>query len=289
MTPTGAAVKTTRRCVAQRSVPVKSGSTCGDADRHPIGPGSPPPPADLRRSVVTPLPIEAGCRVAARGGAATSERPPPGIGSGRSAVVRSPAPEGAGGGSLDADGGAGALEGRLRLVRGVLVDLLEDRLRRAVDEVLGLLEAEGRERAHLLDDLDLLVADRVEDDVELVLLLLGGRVGGTAGRRGGDADRDGGRGLDVEGVLEGLHELRELDERELLERVEQLVGAELRHGGVSFRVVHAPGPMRAGEWWISPRRARTRPRRPARRPPSRRWTPRRPPSRPRGWRRPPPA
>src|SRR3954453_372250 len=234
MTPTGAAVKTTRRCVAQRSVPVKSGSTCGDADRHPIGPGSPPPPADLRRSVVTPLPIEAGCRVAARGGAATSERPPPGIGSGRSAVVRSPAPEGAGGGSLDADGGAGALEGRLRLVRGVLVDLLEDRLRRAVDEVLGLLEAERRERADLLDDLDLLVADRVEDDVELVLLLGGRGVGAGAGtRRGGDArHRDGGGGGDLEGVLELLHELRQLEEGHLLERVEQLVGAELRHGGV---------------------------------------------------------
>src|SRR3954471_4789430 len=92
MTPTGAAVKTTRRCVAQRSVPVKSGSTCGDADRHPIGAGCPPSPADLRRSVVTPLPIEADSRVAARGGPATSERPPPGIGSGRSAVVLAPAP-----------------------------------------------------------------------------------------------------------------------------------------------------------------------------------------------------
>src|SRR4051795_313056 len=135
--------------------------------------------------------------------------------------------------SLDADGGAGALEGGLRLVRGVLVDLLEDRLGRAVDEVLGLLEAERRERADLLDDLDLLVADRVEDDVELVLLLGGRGVGaGTGTGRGGGADpplprggggggagpgpggggdarhRDGGGGGDLEGLLELLHELR---------------------------------------------------------------------------------
>src|SRR4051812_390018 len=60
--------------------------------------------------------------------------------------------------SLEGDGGAGALEGGLGLVRGLLVDLLQDRLRSGVHEVLGLLESEARERAHLLDDLDLLVA-----------------------------------------------------------------------------------------------------------------------------------
>src|SRR5688500_16347321 len=73
-------------------------------------------------------------------------------------------------GSLDGDGGAGALEGGLGLLRGVLGDLLQDRLRRVVDQVLGLLEAERGEGAHLLDDLDLLVAGSLEDNVELVLL-----------------------------------------------------------------------------------------------------------------------
>src|SRR6202012_4583237 len=72
---------------------------------------------------------------------------------------------------LDLNGGAGALEGSLGLLRGLLVDLLQDGLRRAVDQVLGLLEAEAGERTHLLDDLDLLVASGLEDDVELVLLL----------------------------------------------------------------------------------------------------------------------
>ena len=56
--------------------------------------------------------------------------------------------------------------------------------------------------------------------------------GVTAAATGGRGHGDG-RG-DVEGLLELLHELRELDQRHLLERVEQLVGAELRHGGVSF-------------------------------------------------------
>ena len=71
---------------------------------------------------------------------------------------------------LDRDGGAGGLEGLLGLVRSSLVDLLQDRLRRAVDQVLGLLEAQAGERTHLLDDLDLLVASGLEDDVELILL-----------------------------------------------------------------------------------------------------------------------
>src|SRR5690349_23238370 len=80
--------------------------------------------------------------------------------------------------SLDGDGGAGALEGGLGLVRSVLGDLLQDRLRRVVDQVLGLLEAERGQGAHLLDDLDLLVTGGLEDDVELVLLR--GLLGATA-------------------------------------------------------------------------------------------------------------
>ena len=55
----------------------------------------------------------------------------------------------------------------------------------------------------------------------------------AAGRAGrGDRDRCGSG--DAEGVLELLHELGELKQRELLERVDQIVGAELRHGGGSF-------------------------------------------------------
>src|ERR1700712_1867105 len=52
--------------------------------------------------------------------------------------------------SLGGDGGAGALEGLLRLLRGLLVDLLEDGLGGGLDEVLGLLETEARQGADLL-------------------------------------------------------------------------------------------------------------------------------------------
>src|SRR5690606_8060443 len=100
----------------------------------------------------------------------------------------------------------------------------------------------------LLDDVDLLVTSRLEDDVELVLLL--GRAGGVTcaagGRRGSDGD--GGGGGHAEGVLELLHELAELEEGHLLESVEQLVGAELRHGGGSFRVLVPTG---VGTGWVS--------------------------------------
>src|SRR6201996_1504690 len=129
---------------------------------------------------------------------------------------------------LDRYGGAGTLEGSLGLLRGLLVDLLQDGLRRAVDQVLGLLEAQAGERAHLLDDLDLLVARALEDDVELVLLLdLFGRGSGAGAASGGHRDR--GRGLDVKRLLERLHELGQLKEGHLLERVEQVSAAELRH------------------------------------------------------------
>src|ERR1700709_369098 len=101
-----------------------------------------------------------------------------------------------GGGSLDGDGGAGALEGGLGLLGGVLGDLLQDRLRRVVDQVLGLLEAERGQRAPLLDALDLLVTGGLEDHVELVLL--DGLLSASATTRGrGCGHGDGGSGRDV--------------------------------------------------------------------------------------------
>src|SRR5688572_2930090 len=87
---------------------------------------------------------------------------------------------------LDLDRGAGGLEGLGGLLGGVLGDLLEDRLRSAVHEVLGLLEAQGGQLTHDLDDLDLLLAGTGEDDVELVLLLDG--LGGGGRARGGGGD-----------------------------------------------------------------------------------------------------
>src|SRR2546427_6514184 len=135
-------------------------------------------------------------------------------------------------GLLEGDLGALGLELGLGLVGVFLVGLLQDRLRRRLDQVLGLLKAQAGQLADHLDDLDLLAAVTFEDDVELVLLLRGLLGGRGAHRAGRDGDR-GGR-LDVEGVLELLHELGELDQRHLLERVEEFVGAELRHDGSAF-------------------------------------------------------
>lgn len=78
---------------------------------------------------------------------------------------------------LDGDLRAGSLELLLGGVGRVLGNLLQDGLRSTLDEVLGFLQAEaGNDLTDDLDDLDLLVAGRLEDDVELVLLLssLGG-------------------------------------------------------------------------------------------------------------------
>ena len=61
---------------------------------------------------------------------------------------------------LDLHGGAGSLELRLDLGRLVLGDRLLDRLRRRLDQVLGLLQAQAGDRADLLDDVDLLGAER---------------------------------------------------------------------------------------------------------------------------------
>src|SRR5689334_9661033 len=78
-----------------------------------------------------------------------------------------------------------------RLGLGLRHGLL-DRLRRAVDQVLGLLQAEPGELAHDLDDLDFLFARAGEDDREV--LLLRRRCGRRAGRRRtGRRHRDGRR------------------------------------------------------------------------------------------------
>src|SRR5688572_16508382 len=129
---------------------------------------------------------------------------------------------------LHLDAGAGALEGLLRGVGGFLGHLLQDGLGRAVDQILGLLEAEARERAHLFDHLDLLVAGTGEDDVELVLLLGSGLAATPAAGSGHHDGRRGGR-RHVERLLELLDELRQLEQRHLLELLQQVVRRHLRH------------------------------------------------------------
>ena len=79
-------------------------------------------------------------------------------------------------------GQAGRADLLLDLLGLGLGNRLLDLLRRALDEILGLLQTETRDLANDLDDVDLLVADRGEDDVELRLLL---------GRRGGGGEGGG--------------------------------------------------------------------------------------------------
>src|SRR5205809_1028388 len=60
----------------------------------------------------------------------------------------------------------------------------------------------------------------------------GGGAGGGAGRPGGHGH--GGGGGDVEGLLELLHELRQLEQGHLLEGVQEVVGGQLGHGGSPY-------------------------------------------------------
>src|SRR5271166_3917906 len=88
---------------------------------------------------------------------------------------------------LELDLRADLLEGSLDLLGLFLANAFLDRLRGAFDEVLGLLEAEGGDRADFLDHFDLLVADGGEDHGELGLLLDRSGCGRSTRRRGGDA------------------------------------------------------------------------------------------------------
>src|SRR5688500_17586917 len=72
--------------------------------------------------------------------------------------------------SLHFDLGAGCFELLLDVVGFVLADAFLDRLGRAFHEVLGFLEAEGRDLAHCLDHVDLAGACVGENDVEFRLL-----------------------------------------------------------------------------------------------------------------------
>src|SRR6478735_963647 len=67
--------------------------------------------------------------------------------------------------SLDLDGGPGLFELLLDRLGFVLGNAFLDGGGSGLDEVLGLLETEARDLAHRLDDVDLLVARRLEDHV----------------------------------------------------------------------------------------------------------------------------
>ena len=86
---------------------------------------------------------------------------------------------------LDLDRGAGLFQLLLELLGVVLRDARLDRLGGGLDQVLGLLEAQAGGGADDLDDVDLVGAEGLQDDVELGLGgdRLGGGGGGGGGRR----------------------------------------------------------------------------------------------------------
>src|SRR5436190_12764983 len=119
---------------------------------------------------------------------------------------------------LEFDLGALGLELGLELLGVGLRHAVLDCLGRALDQVLGLLEAEAGDLAHRLDDVDLLVADGGQHDGELVLHLR--RSGGSRTRSRGDRDRSG--GADAPLLFQQLAELSGLEDRQGRELLDQL-------------------------------------------------------------------
>src|SRR4030095_9089295 len=128
------------------------------------------------------------------------------------------------------------LELLLHILRFSLRDLLLHRLRSAIHQILGFLQAEPGQLADHLDDLDLLLAGRAEDDVELCLLLDGGRPGPAhrrpraaapppppTGRTRDGRDRHRRRGRHAPLLLQELRELRRFQQRQLVELLGDLL------------------------------------------------------------------
>ena len=94
-----------------------------------------------------------------------------------------------------------------------------DLAKHVVDEVLGVLEAHAEQVLDDLDDLDLLGAGALEDDIELVLLLGSSGVAATTGRgRRSNSDRR--SSGDLELLLEGVEQFLEFDDGHVADRVE---------------------------------------------------------------------
>src|SRR5581483_6492319 len=143
---------------------------------------------------------------------------------------------------LELDGGACLLELGLDLVGLFLVHALLDRLRRRVDEVLGLLEAEAGDRADDLDHLDLLCARAREDDVEGGLLLRRGPA--VAARRGCSGDRDRSGGGDAPLLLDLVLQLDQLEDGHAPELLED--GVDCCHYSLSS------WDSESGTWFCEP-------------------------------------
>src|SRR6185312_8032550 len=134
---------------------------------------------------------------------------------------------------LDLDRAARLGDLLLDVLRVVLRHARLDLLRRAVDEILGLLEAEVGDLADRLDHLDLVRARIGEDDGELRLLRrrLGRRRRSRAAAHAGNRNRG---SLDAPLLLELLGQVGNLHDREVRELIDD---------GVHVHVGHCPSPF----------------------------------------------
>src|SRR5690349_7452908 len=120
--------------------------------------------------------------------------------------------------SLDGGFRACFLELLLDALGLVLLHAFLDGARRTLDEILGFLQTQTRDRADDLDDCHLVLAERLYHDVELGLLFdRGSRSSGTAS--GGDGNGRGGGNAPL--LFERLHELDDLEYRLFAQGLDQ--------------------------------------------------------------------
>ncbi len=125
---------------------------------------------------------------------------------------------------LEGDSSASSLELLLSSLGVLLLDTLQDGLGSALDDLLGLLQAEGGELTDDLDDLDLVVAEALEHDVKFGLLL------GLLGSGNGAGDDGSGSGSgNAEGLLDILNELGSLEKVHFLQGLDDLFIGKLSH------------------------------------------------------------
>src|SRR3989441_9241028 len=130
---------------------------------------------------------------------------------------------------LQLDLGAGLRELLLDLLGFRLGHAFLHRLRRAVHQVLRLLEAQACDLPHDLDDVDLLVAALGQDHIEGVLDLRGGRSGGGARHAPRHHHRHGGGRRNTEFALQLFHQLGHLEHRCRLEIILDVVLRDRGH------------------------------------------------------------
>ena len=114
---------------------------------------------------------------------------------------------------LEGDDSASSLELLLGSLCVVLGGTLENVARSGLDESLGLLEAQRGDLADNLDDSDLVVAERLENNVEIGLLL--GSLSSASSRSSSNGDRS--SSGDAELFLEVMDELGKLESSQTLD------------------------------------------------------------------------